>query len=307
MAVERSPSPLLGSGALRLTLGALACVQLPQLPPLWGCMVMIVLGMAGWGLRWRGACPRSCCWAPDGRRCTGTGQCRNSCRQASQHGMWWSVDGSSICRTMEPRTPASCCRSARAANCHRCAASACRSRGTMPGVPLMAPTPGVGAIRSWPARSGIWPCACGRRVRGSIPVVSTVNAMRCCAACPATARCGRRPARVSQAAHGLPAWRERTSAAIAAQVAHPAARFVQALALGDTRGSSDADWDQLRALGLTHLVAISGFHVGVVAGLGALLCRGLWWLCPLLARHWPRPRRRRCRPVRSGLCGAGRR
>ncbi|MFQ1040428.1 ComEC/Rec2 family competence protein, partial [Citrobacter koseri] len=92
-----------------------------------------------------------------------------------------------------------------------------------------------------------------------------------------------------QAAHGLPAWRERTSAAIAVQVAHPAARFVQALALGDTRGLSDADWDQLRALGLTHLVAISGFHVGVVAGLGALLCRGLWWLCPLLARHWPRP------------------
>ncbi|PSD45776.1 hypothetical protein C7E24_13995, partial [Stenotrophomonas maltophilia] len=31
---------------------------------------------------------------------------------------------------------------------------------------------------------------------------------------------------------------------------------------------SDADWEHLRALGLTHLVAISGFHVGVVAGFG---------------------------------------
>ncbi|PSD09459.1 hypothetical protein C7E19_24725, partial [Stenotrophomonas maltophilia] len=31
--------------------------------------------------------------------------------------------------------------------------------------------------------------------------------------------------------------------------------------------------EHLRALGLTHLVAISGFHVGVVAGFGVLLCR----------------------------------
>lgn len=58
MAAERFPSPLLGSGcAAALTLGALACVQLPQLPPLWVCTVMVVLGMAGWGLRWRGRLP----------------------------------------------------------------------------------------------------------------------------------------------------------------------------------------------------------------------------------------------------------
>lgn len=58
MAVQLSPSPLLGSGAAAaLTLGALACVQLPRLPPLWVCTVMIVLGMAGWGLRWRGRLP----------------------------------------------------------------------------------------------------------------------------------------------------------------------------------------------------------------------------------------------------------
>ena len=64
---------------------------------------------------------------------------------------------------------------------------------------------------------------------------------------------------------------------------------MQALALGDTRGLSDADWEHLRALGLTHLVAISGFHVGVVAGFGVLLCRLSWWLCPVLGRCWPRP------------------
>ena len=101
----------------------------------------------------------------------------------------------------------------------------------------------------------------------------------------------RDPARAREwlPAQGLQAWRERSSAAIAVQVAHPAARFVQALALGDTRGLSDADWEHLRALGLTHLVAISGFHVGVVAGFGVLLCRLWWWLCPLLGRYWPRP------------------
>jgi competence protein ComEC len=116
-----------------------------------------------------------------------------------------------------------------------------------------------------------------------------------------------------QAGHGLPAWRERTSAAIALQVAHPAARFVQALALGDTRGLSDTDWDHLRALGLTHLVAISGFHVGVVAGWGVAVPRavvavpaagpalatstggGMCRRCPQRAmRCWPVVHCRRC-------------
>ena len=44
----------------------------------------------------------------------------------------------------------------------------------------------------------------------------------------------------------------------------------------------------LRAAGLTHLIAISGFHVGLVAGALALLGGGLWWLWPRLGRYWPR-------------------
>ncbi|GAB2655876.1 DNA internalization-related competence protein ComEC/Rec2 [Arenimonas aestuarii] len=83
--------------------------------------------------------------------------------------------------------------------------------------------------------------------------------------------------------------REALSAAISEAVPDARARFVQALALGDTRGLVDHDWAVLRATGLTHLIAISGFHVGLVAGFGALLGQGLWRLLPFLARRWPRP------------------
>jgi competence protein ComEC len=96
-------------------------------------------------------------------------------------------------------------------------------------------------------------------------------------------------ARRLSTARGLEAWREAMSARIAAQVRTPTSRFVQALALGDTRALDDHDWETLRANGLTHLIAISGFHVGLVAGFFALIARGLWWLRPALARRWPAP------------------
>ncbi len=102
------------------------------------------------------------------------------------------------------------------------------------------------------------------------------------------------------AATGLQAWREAMSARIAASVPVPSSRFVQALALGDTRGLLDDDWATLRANGLTHLIAISGFHVGLVAGFFALFARGLWWLWPGLARRWPAP----IAAALAGLAGA---
>lgn len=88
---------------------------------------------------------------------------------------------------------------------------------------------------------------------------------------------------------GLQAWRERESARIAAGTPEASSRFVRALALGDTRFLDDDDWQALRATGLTHLIAISGFHVGLVAGFCALLGGGLWRLLPALARRVPRP------------------
>ncbi len=90
-------------------------------------------------------------------------------------------------------------------------------------------------------------------------------------------------------ARGMGAWREAMASRIAQAVASPSARYVQALALGDTRGLQERDWQVLRATGLTHLIAISGFHVGMVAVVAAWLIAALWWLLPRWARRLPRP------------------
>lgn len=96
-------------------------------------------------------------------------------------------------------------------------------------------------------------------------------------------------ARLLAPARGIDAWRDRMSARIAQAVPQRSARFVRALALGDTRGLDDLDWERLRATGLTHLIAISGFHVGLVAGFFALLAMACWRLWPTLGRWLPRP------------------
>ncbi|MEO5810736.1 MAG: DNA internalization-related competence protein ComEC/Rec2 [Rhodanobacter sp.] len=79
---------------------------------------------------------------------------------------------------------------------------------------------------------------------------------------------------------------DRLRAAIASSVAryvsdpHDAA-LLQALAVGDTRGLQQHDWEVARANGVSHLIAISGFHVGVAAVFGV----GVVWL---LYQLWPR-------------------
>lgn len=88
---------------------------------------------------------------------------------------------------------------------------------------------------------------------------------------------------------GIDAWRETTSARIQANVSSESARYVRALALGDTTALQNEDWEILRAVGLTHLIAISGFHVGLVAGFFALCASGVWRCFPGWARRIPRP------------------
>jgi competence protein ComEC len=84
--------------------------------------------------------------------------------------------------------------------------------------------------------------------------------------------------------------RAAVSDAIGSAIASPRdAHLLQALAVGDTRGLTDHDWDVARANGVSHLLAISGFHVGVAALFGAWLAWGVWWLMPGLGRTIPRP------------------
>lgn len=76
--------------------------------------------------------------------------------------------------------------------------------------------------------------------------------------------------------------RERLSADIAARVPDPHdAALLQAFAIGDTRGLDEDDWQVARINGIPHLIAISGFHVGVAGLFGAALA----WLAWLV---WPR-------------------
>lgn len=81
-------------------------------------------------------------------------------------------------------------------------------------------------------------------------------------------------------ARGLPAWRARLSAAIGTAVVAPTgAAILQGLVTGDRRGFGDRLWETLRATGTSHLMAISGLHIGLVAAAGHLLGGLLWgWL-----------------------------
>ncbi|MGM0476856.1 MAG: DNA internalization-related competence protein ComEC/Rec2 [Pseudomonadota bacterium] len=84
-------------------------------------------------------------------------------------------------------------------------------------------------------------------------------------------------------------WRlaRRLDAALGEERAH--AGILRALALGDRRAMDDAAWATLLATGTNHLVAISGLHVGLVAGLVYAATRRLWGFWPGLARVVPAP------------------
>ncbi len=65
---------------------------------------------------------------------------------------------------------------------------------------------------------------------------------------------------------------------------------INALTIGHRDDISRAQWSALRDTGTSHLMAISGLHIGLVAALGFVLVRHLWTLYPraLLALAAPR-------------------
>ncbi|HEY4091735.1 MAG TPA: DNA internalization-related competence protein ComEC/Rec2 [Luteibacter sp.] len=88
--------------------------------------------------------------------------------------------------------------------------------------------------------------------------------------------------------HCVDGWRDAIGQRLDRELGGRDARVLKALAIGDTRGLDAADWDIARATGTSHLIAISGFHVGVAAGGGVLLARGVYLLLPWLATRLPR-------------------
>ncbi len=67
----------------------------------------------------------------------------------------------------------------------------------------------------------------------------------------------------------------------------PMLRFIRALTLGDKEGITTQDWAVLQRTGTSHLIAISGLHIGLVAGVVFFLMKWLLRLFPSLFLRIP--------------------
>ncbi|RKF48838.1 DNA internalization-related competence protein ComEC/Rec2 [Paraburkholderia fungorum] len=83
-------------------------------------------------------------------------------------------------------------------------------------------------------------------------------------------------------------WRDALRARIDTVLADARHRgIVVALAIGAQDEVSAADWLLMRGTGTSHLVAISGLHIGFVAGLAAWLAGAVWRRSGFIGRNWP--------------------
>ena len=90
--------------------------------------------------------------------------------------------------------------------------------------------------------------------------------------------------------YSVPGLRQQLSAHLQAlRVAPPMRALLRGLGVGDRSGMSADQWRVLRQTGTSHLLAISGLHVGLVAGLVFFIARKGW---SVLGRplRWPAPR-----------------
>lgn len=78
--------------------------------------------------------------------------------------------------------------------------------------------------------------------------------------------------------------RDRLNATLSAQ---PLRGILMALAIGDRQQITPQHWEVLTRTGTSHLVAISGLHVGLVAGFVFFAVRRLWRLSAPAVLWWP--------------------
>lgn len=71
---------------------------------------------------------------------------------------------------------------------------------------------------------------------------------------------------------------------------HSMLGILSALAIGERQAISQHQWQVLNATGTTHLMAISGLHIGLVAGLLYGLIFSLWSRITILLRYCPAPK-----------------
>jgi len=81
----------------------------------------------------------------------------------------------------------------------------------------------------------------------------------------------------------------------------PGMGLVRALVIGDRNAITPAQWQVLRATGTSHLMAISGLHISLVAGLVFLLVRFVWARCGQLPERIPAARAAAVLALAAGL------
>lgn len=81
--------------------------------------------------------------------------------------------------------------------------------------------------------------------------------------------------------------RRQVEARISAALSGPDAALANALVVGERGQIADLDRDALRDAGLAHLLAISGLHIGIVAGFLFWSIRALLALWPAIALRYP--------------------
>jgi competence protein ComEC len=100
------------------------------------------------------------------------------------------------------------------------------------------------------------------------------------------------PKRVDEAGEvGLDTLRWSIARAITASLPDSSyAGIIRALVVGDRSGIPPEQWQTLRHSGTLHLMAISGLHIGLLAGIGFSLGSVLWRLVPRAALYVTAPR-----------------